>query len=99
MSFLEIAALVGLATMAAAIVFLLRRGKSPRGEMNLVEVWRVAFDASPIAMLIRHNGVYVHCNDACIRILGARDKAQVLEVGPRARAPERQPNGRLTSDI
>ena len=85
--------------MATAIAFLLRRNRSTPATTDLVELWRVAFDSSPIAMLIRQNGVYVHCNDACIGILGARDKAQVLEVGPRARAPERQPDGRLTADI
>jgi uncharacterized protein YoxC len=99
MSALEIAGLGVLLIMAAVILFLLRRDSSTRASADLVELWRVAFDSSPIAMLIRQNGVYVHCNDACISILGARDKAQVLEVGPRARAPEQQPDGRLTADI
>jgi methyl-accepting chemotaxis protein len=99
MSALEIAGLVALVTMATTILFLLRRGGSTRADADLVELWRAAFDSSPIAMLIRQNGVYVHCNDACIRILGARDKSHVLEVGPAKITSERQPNGRLTADI
>src|SRR3954452_21196657 len=99
MNALEIAGLVAIVVMAIAILVLLRRAGSGHADAEIVELWRVAFDSSPIAMLIRQNGVYVHCNDACISILGARDKAQVLEVGPRARAPEQQPDGRLTADI
>jgi methyl-accepting chemotaxis protein len=99
MSLLEIGGLVALVTMAMAILFLLRREKSTRSEADLVELWKVAFDSSPIAMIIRQNGAYVHCNDACVRILGARDKRHALEIGPRGNAPERQPDGRLTADI
>src|SRR6478672_10737817 len=99
MSALEIAGLVALVTMATTILFLLRRGGSTRADADLVELWKVAFDSSPIAMLIRQNGVYVHCNDACIRILGARDKSHVLEGGPTKVVSERQPNGRLMADI
>ena len=99
MTALEIAGLVALVTMATTILFLLRRANSTRAEAGLVELWRVAFDSSPIAMLIKHNGVYVHCNDACVHILGARDKSHVLEVGPAKVAPDRQPDGRLTADI
>src|SRR5437588_3989190 len=99
MSALEIAGSVAFVVMAAAMVMMMRRGRAANSETELVELWRVAFNASPIAMLIRQNGVYVHCNDACVQILGARDKAEVLKVGPRARAPERQPDGRLTTDV
>ncbi len=99
MSALEIAGLVALVTMAVAIVFLLRRKASTHADGDIIELWRVAFESSPIAMLIRQNNVYVHCNDACIRILGARDKAHVLEVGPAKVTSERQPNGKLTAEI
>jgi methyl-accepting chemotaxis protein len=99
MSALEIAGLLALVAMAGAIIFLLRRDRSTRADTDLVELWRVAFDSSPIAMIIRQNGAYVHCNDACVRILGARDKRHALEIGPRGNAPERQPDGRLTADI
>ena len=74
MTALEIAGLVALVTMATTILFLLRRADSTRAETGLVELWRVAFDSSPIAMLIKHNGVYVHCNDACVHILAPGTK-------------------------
>jgi methyl-accepting chemotaxis protein len=95
----EIAGLGGLVLATMALLFFLVRRKPAHAEPDLVELWKVAFNSSPIAMIIRQNGVYVHCNDACVRILGARDKAHVLEVGPRAGAPERQADGRLTADI
>ncbi len=99
MSTLEIAGLVAIVAMAVAIVFLIRRDRSTRADADLIELWRVAFDSSPIAMLIKQNGVYVHCNPACVRILGARDRSHVLEVGPAKVAAERQPDGRLTADV
>ncbi len=99
MNAFEIAGLVALLAMAAAIMLLLRRDRSRQGDAGLVETWKVGFDASPIATIVRQNGVYVHCNDAAVRILGARDKAHVLEVGPAKITPERQPDGRLTTDI
>ena len=69
----ELAGLVLLVAMATLVFILLRRDRLKRADADLVELGRVAFDSSPIAMLIRQDGVYVHCNDACIRILGARD--------------------------
>ncbi len=99
MSAFEIAGLVGLVLATTALLFFLLRRKPAHAEPDLVELWKVAFNSSPIAVIIRQNGDYVHCNDACVRILGARDKAHVLEVGPRAGAPERQADGRLTADI
>jgi hypothetical protein len=99
MSAFELAGLVLLVAMATLVLILLRRGRLKRADADLVELWRVAFDSSPIAMLIRQDNVYVHCNDACIRILGARDKSHVLEVGPAKVTSERQPDGRLTADI
>ena len=99
MSALEIAALVAVVGMAAAILVLLRRGGSGQADADKIDLWRVAFESSPIAMLIRQNGDYVHCNDASVRIMGARDKSHVLQVGPAKITSERQPDGRLTADI
>ncbi|WP_296515185.1 methyl-accepting chemotaxis protein [Rhodopseudomonas sp.] len=99
MNALEIAGLVALVAMATLVVILFRRDKLNRTDADLVEIWRVAFDSSPIAMLIRQNGVYVHCNDASVQILGVKDKSQVLEAGPAKVVAERQQNGRLTTDI
>jgi methyl-accepting chemotaxis protein len=95
----EIVGLFVLVAMAAVVLVLFRRDRLRRADADLVEIWRVAFDSSPIAMLIRQDGVYVHCNEASVQILGARDKSQVLEGGPARLVAERQQNGRLTADI
>lgn len=99
MSAFEIVGLVALVAMATLVLILFRRDRLRRADAHLVEIWRVAFDSSPIAMLIRQNGLYVHCNDASVRILGAKDKSQVLEVGPAKIVAERQQGGRSTADI
>jgi hypothetical protein len=52
MSLLEIAGLVGSVVAAAAFLLVVRRKKAPGAEADLLEIWRVAFDSSPIAMLI-----------------------------------------------
>jgi len=95
----EIAGLVALVALVTLVLILLRRDRLKRADADLVELWRVAFDSSPIAMLIRQNGVYVHCNDASVRILGAKDKSQVLKVGPARIVAERQQGDRPAADI
>jgi len=99
MTAFEIIVLVLLLAMATLVLILFRRDRLKRADADLVEIWRVAFDSSPIAMLIRQNGVYVHCNNASVQILGARDKSQVLEAGPAKIVAERQQGGRLIADI
>ncbi|MBR0849152.1 chemotaxis protein [Bradyrhizobium diazoefficiens] len=99
MGILEIVGLIVLLAMAATIVVLLRRKGSATAPSEMVELWQVAFDSSPIAMLIRQNDAYVHCNQASVTMMGARDQKHVLEVGPAKITSERQPNGKLTADI
>jgi hypothetical protein len=81
MNALEIARPIALLAMAATILSLLHRMRSRHANAGLVETWKVGFDVSPIATLIWQNGVYVHCNDAAVSIIGAKNKAHALEAG------------------
>jgi hypothetical protein len=95
----EIVASGAVVVMAALVVVLFLRDRAKRANEDLIQLWQVAFEASPIAMLVRQNGVYVECNDATVSILGAKGKAHVLETGPAKIIVERQPDGRLATDI
>jgi len=66
---------------------------------GLAEVWRTAFQQSPVAIFVREEGVLIECNDAAVRLLGAHDKAQVLKAGLAKIAAEHQPDGRTAADI
>ncbi|MGL4942927.1 MAG: response regulator [Thermoguttaceae bacterium] len=57
------------------------------------------FDSSPIACKIWDaNGHLLDCNDAVIKLFGAKDKRELFERYP-SLSPERQPNGRLSSEM
>jgi Methyl-accepting chemotaxis protein (MCP) signalling domain len=86
-------------TVNVVLVLRLRRYRLNGHDAALVETWQTAFRASPIGMLVKQGAVYVHCNDAAVRILGARDRQHVLEVGPAKLASARQRDGRLATDI
>jgi Methyl-accepting chemotaxis protein (MCP) signalling domain len=90
--------LVALAVISALLV-LNRRGRLNRTDSDLLEICKVSFEFGPIAIIIRHRDTFIHCNDAAVRILGARDKSQVLQSGPAKVVAERQRGGRLTADI
>jgi methyl-accepting chemotaxis protein len=86
-------------TVHVVLVLRLRRYRLNGHDAALVETWQTAFKASPIGMLVKQGAVYVRCNDAAVRILGARDQQHVLEVGPAKLASARQRDGRLATDI
>lgn len=98
--FVALTLLCLMTAVSALLMLRLRRYRLNGRDAALVETWQTAFNASPIGMLVKQDGVYVHCNDAAARILGARDKQHVLEeVGPAKLASERQRDGRLATDI
>jgi PAS domain-containing protein len=85
-------------TVTAFPMFRLRRDRLKRHNPALVEIWRDAFESSPIVILVKQDGAYVHCNDAAVRVLGGRDQKQVLEAGPTKIASQPQRDGRLVAD-
>jgi hypothetical protein len=85
--------------LLSCIALLIKQKRALQQDADLIECWKIAFNNSPIATLIRQNETYVHGNDAAMHIMGAADLQQVLTVGPAKISAERQRDGRLTKDI
>ena len=99
MSVFEFAILGILCLLSVFAASLLVRSRRLAGyDPALVEIWREAFESSPIAIFVKKDGQYAHCNDAAVAILGATDQKHVLAAGPAKIASERQRDGRLVSD-
>jgi PAS domain S-box-containing protein len=64
-------------------------------------MFRLLFERSADAftLLDPQTGLFVDVNPAAVQITGAPDKAALLRVGPVQISPERQPNGRLSSEM
>ncbi|GAB4503269.1 MAG: hypothetical protein Fur0043_02610 [Anaerolineales bacterium] len=60
--------------------------------------FRSVFEQSADALLLLENGVFTYCNQATVTMMGAKDKEQFLSVHPSKLSPERQPDGRLSSE-
>jgi methyl-accepting chemotaxis protein len=69
------------------------------GEMELTDIWKAAFEQGPVAVVVRCGAVYINCNDAAVRILGAKDRAELLQVGLANLAVMQQPDGRSAADL
>jgi len=61
--------------------------------------FRVFFEQSPEPTLILENGLFTDCNQAAERMMRATHKTQLLSVTPASLSPERQPDGRLSSEM
>lgn len=57
---------------------------------------QVFFELSTNAHLVFDEGGIFDCNDAAIRMLGCKDKAEVLALHPARLSPAHQPDGRLS---
>ena len=56
------------------------------------------FALSPDAMYVTQDGIIVHCNPACERVLG-HSTASIIGQGPGHLSMERQPDGQLSADL
>jgi phosphoserine phosphatase RsbU/P len=60
--------------------------------------FRILFEHSSDAHLIFDETGITDCNEACVKLLRATDRAQVLAQHPAALSPEYQPDGRLSME-
>lgn len=60
--------------------------------------FRSVFEQSADALLLLENGVFTYCNQAAVTMMRAKDKEQFLSLHPSKLSPERQPDGRLSSE-
>ncbi len=61
------------------------------------QLFRLLFEKSGDANLLLNNEVFFDCNAITLQLLGAVTKEQVLQRHPAELSPERQPDGRLSS--
>ena len=61
------------------------------------EKYRVLFEESPDGYLIIKDGKFTDCNKAVINLLG-RTKEEIVGLSPADISPEKQPNGRLSTE-
>lgn len=54
--------------------------------------------ADPMLLIDCESGCFTDCNEAAIRLLGYREKADLFQLKPIDISPEYQPDGRLTSE-
>jgi two-component system, cell cycle sensor histidine kinase and response regulator CckA len=62
------------------------------------EKFRLLFERSVDPILLLDGDTYVDCNEAAVRLMGCADKAQLIGLHPFDMTPERQPDGRLSSE-
>ncbi|MBW2545394.1 MAG: PAS domain-containing protein, partial [Deltaproteobacteria bacterium] len=58
--------------------------------------YRELFEKSEDAILIIHNGKFVDCNQAAIKMLRYNRKDELLNMHPSELSPEKQPDGKLS---
>ncbi|MCG3177266.1 MAG: hypothetical protein MOGMAGMI_02234 [Candidatus Omnitrophica bacterium] len=66
--------------------------------MSSPDRYRILFERSSDAHFILIDGVITDCNDATVELLKCRSRLEVLSLHPSTLSPERQPDGRLSSE-
>ncbi|HVN96547.1 MAG TPA: cache domain-containing protein [Syntrophorhabdaceae bacterium] len=62
------------------------------------EKFRLLFEKSADPILLLHEGRFIDYNEAAVRFLGSSDKEHLIGLTPAHLSPERQPDGRLSTD-
>ncbi len=62
------------------------------------EKFRLLFEKSTDPILLLDKDAYIDCNEAAVKLLGSTGKEQVIGLRPADISPERQPDGRLSSE-
>ena len=63
------------------------------------DVFRLLFEESGDAHLLIDEGRYIDCNEAALKIMGASDKSQIINLTPAETSAEKQPDGSISSEI
>ena len=66
--------------------------------MESEEKFRLLFEKSTDPILLLDGDTYIDCNEAALRFMGCSNKEQLVGLRPSETLPERQPDGRLSSE-
>lgn len=58
--------------------------------------YRSLFEMSDDAILVIENNTFIDCNSAVVKMLGCKNKEELLNTHPSELSPEKQPDGRLS---
>lgn len=75
-----------------------RRKQRDRTLEESGEKFRLLFEKSTDAVLLIDDSAFVDCNEAALRLLRCSSKEKLIGLRPSQLAPERQPDGRLSSE-
>ena len=73
-----------------------RKGQDALQESE--EKFRLLFQKSVDPILLLDGDIFIECNEAAVRLMGCSGKAQLIGLHPLDFSPERQPDGRLSSE-
>ena len=62
------------------------------------EKFRLLFEKSADPILLLDGDIFIDCNEAALRLMGCSSKEQLIGLHPWDISPERQPDGRLSSE-
>ncbi|MGD0232158.1 MAG: PAS domain S-box protein [Syntrophorhabdales bacterium] len=75
-----------------------KRKNAERALQESKEKFRLLFEKSADPILLLDGDTYVDCNEAALRLVGCSSKDQLIGLHPWDISPERQPDGRLSSE-
>ena len=87
-----------LSSYASTIANLIMRTRVDEALRQSEERFRILFEKSADAYLIIEDNVFTDCNQTAVDMLRATSKDEVLLLHPSKLSPERQPDGRLSSE-
>ena len=86
------------AGMVFVIADITERKRTETALQESEEKFRLLFERSADPILLMDGDTFVDCNEAAIRLMGYSSKEQLIGLRPWDISPERQPDGRLSSE-
>jgi PAS domain S-box-containing protein len=72
--------------------------RTEQAALESEEKFRLLFERSMDPLLLLDGEAIIDCNDAAVRLMGCADKSALIGIRPLDLSPDRQPDGRLSSE-